>query len=160
MPLTGIVDLPLELLIEITSFVSVSIQDVLQLRCVDKAFYRVATPVAFKSIIIHTTDKSTRGSLNLLNASNIVNHVRDITLVEDPSLNEQPSPPETGSSVSNRIIRVVLTSHYKLAARNDENVRYERGNNFALSRTLSLKNASQSSIVLETPSLLFIGSLH
>ena len=104
MPLAGMVDLPLELLIEIMSFVSISTQDVRQLRCVDKTFHRVATPIAFKTIIIHTTDKSTRGFLNLLNSSNIINHVRDITLVEDPSLTEQPSPPETGSSVSNHII--------------------------------------------------------
>ncbi|KAI0246554.1 hypothetical protein BJV78DRAFT_145335 [Lactifluus subvellereus] len=95
MSLAGMVDLPLELLIEITSFVAVSTQDVRQLRCVDKTFHRVATPVAFKTTIIHTTDKSTRGFLNLLNSSNIVNHVRDITLVEEPFLTEQPLPPET-----------------------------------------------------------------
>lgn len=85
MPFATILDLPPELLAEITALVAVSTQDLRRLRCVNKAFHSHATPGAFKKIRVHTTDKTARGFFRLLYSPDIVKHIQAITLVEDMS---------------------------------------------------------------------------
>ncbi len=84
MPLVGILALPLELLDEIIEDVAVSAHDILNLRCVNKAFCHLATTVAFWEIVVHTTDKSTQGFLQLLVTPDITEYVRDIKIIGDP----------------------------------------------------------------------------
>ena len=85
MPFASMMDLPAELLAEITDLVALSRQDLLQLRCVNRAFHDLATPDIFKNLTVHTTDTSARGFLNLVGSPVIASHIQDITLVEGSS---------------------------------------------------------------------------
>ena len=82
MPLIRILDLPTELLAEITSLVEPEIWDLRQLRCVNKIFHSLATPWAFKNLTVYTTNTSAKGFVNLLDSPNVADHIQGITLVE------------------------------------------------------------------------------
>ena len=84
MPSVGTLGLPLELLCKITEDVAISPNDILNLRCVDKTFYGLATPLAFREIVVHTTEKSAQGFLDLLIDTNLSNHVGVVQIIEDP----------------------------------------------------------------------------
>ncbi|KAF8269067.1 hypothetical protein EI94DRAFT_1726154 [Lactarius quietus] len=80
MPFDGILSLPLELLDEI---IDISAQELLTLRCVNKALCSHVTPAAFRKIVVPTTEKSTQGFLELLVTKDIAKHVRVIEILED-----------------------------------------------------------------------------
>ncbi|KAH9029511.1 hypothetical protein EDB85DRAFT_1522656 [Lactarius pseudohatsudake] len=86
MPSAGLLSLPLELLDEVTDYVAASPQEILTLRCVNKAFCSLVTPAAFRKIVVHTTDESAQGFLELLVSTDIAKHVRVIQIIEDPVL--------------------------------------------------------------------------
>jgi hypothetical protein len=77
--------LPLELLYKIIEDVAMSPHDILNLRCVNKVFYGLATPLAFREIEVRTTEESAQGFLNLLVSTDIPKYVRVIQIIEDPS---------------------------------------------------------------------------
>ncbi|KAH9071401.1 hypothetical protein EDB83DRAFT_2574422 [Lactarius deliciosus] len=86
MPLAGILPLPVELLEEIVDYVAESPQDNLTLRRVSKTFCSFVTPTAFWKTVIHTTDKSTQGFLELLASADVAKHVRVIQIIEDSAV--------------------------------------------------------------------------
>ena len=86
MPFASMLDLPAELLAEITDFVAASRQDLRQLRCVNRTFHDLATPGVFKNLTVYTTVTNARGFLDLLDSPIVANHIQDITLVENSPL--------------------------------------------------------------------------
>jgi hypothetical protein len=72
----GIFALPCTLLNKIIEDIAMSGCDILNLRCLNKAFCRLATPVAFWEIVVHTTDKSIRGFMELLLRPNMTKYIR------------------------------------------------------------------------------------
>jgi hypothetical protein len=85
-PPVGIFSLPPELLGEIFEYLATfaSPHDIFNLRCVNETFCDLATPIAFWETVVHTTDKSTQGFLELLLRPEVAEYVRDIKIVEDP----------------------------------------------------------------------------
>ncbi|KAH8978149.1 hypothetical protein EDB92DRAFT_1911942 [Lactarius akahatsu] len=83
MPSAGLLSLPLELLDEVTDYIAASPQEILTLRCVNKALCSLVTPAAFRKIVVHTTDESAQGFLGLLVSTDIAKHVRVIQIVRD-----------------------------------------------------------------------------
>ena len=84
MQLAGTFSLPLELLDEIIAYVATSAPGLLTLRCVNKTFCGLITPVAFRKKVIRTTEKSIQGFLQLLLSTNIAKYVKVIEVIEDP----------------------------------------------------------------------------
>ncbi|KAH9983061.1 hypothetical protein BJV74DRAFT_54486 [Russula compacta] len=82
MPFATILDLPRELLGEITDLVAVSAQDLHRLRRVSRAFHSVATRRAFKEIRVYATYKSTRGFMLLMSSPSVTTHIQAIELSE------------------------------------------------------------------------------
>ncbi|KAH9011505.1 hypothetical protein EDB85DRAFT_2159853 [Lactarius pseudohatsudake] len=106
MPFAGILPLPIELLEEIMEYVAISPQEILTLRRVSKTFCGLVTPTAFREIVIHTTDKSTQGFLELLASADVAKHVRVIQIIEDSvpySVGIQESGDERYERVWNRL---------------------------------------------------------
>ena len=66
MPPVGPLGLPLELLYKISEDVAMSTNDILNPRCVNKTFNGLTTPLAFREIVVHGTEKSAQGLLDLL----------------------------------------------------------------------------------------------
>ena len=83
MPFAGILSLPFDVLDDIISYVAISEPDLLTLRCVNEALCGLITPMAFKEIVVRTTEKSTQGFLELLANTDIAKHVRYLDLIED-----------------------------------------------------------------------------
>ena len=82
MPLVSLLDLPTELLAEITNLVAAPMRDLRQLRCVNKIFHSLATPRTFKNLTVYTTDASAKGFVNLLDSPNVADHIQGVTLFE------------------------------------------------------------------------------
>ncbi|KAH9056369.1 hypothetical protein EDB87DRAFT_1637500, partial [Lactarius vividus] len=85
-PSTGLLLLPLELLDEVIDYVAAAPQEILSLRRGNKALCSLVTPAAFRTIVVHKTDESAQGFLELLVSTDIAKHVRVIQIVEDPVL--------------------------------------------------------------------------
>ena len=76
--------LPYELWDEIMEDVISSPHDLLNLRRVNKVFCDFAARVAFREIVVHTTEKSAQGFLELLVRPDITEHIRGVRIIEDP----------------------------------------------------------------------------
>ncbi|KAH8987028.1 hypothetical protein EDB92DRAFT_1204980 [Lactarius akahatsu] len=115
MPFAGIHPLPFELLEEIMDYVATSPQEILTLRRVSKTFCSLVTPTAFREIVIHTTDKSTQGFLELLASADVAKHVRVIQIIEDSAVPYSVGIEESGDEryerVWNRLKTACSTLH-------------------------------------------------
>ncbi|KAH9056372.1 hypothetical protein EDB87DRAFT_1687590 [Lactarius vividus] len=101
--------LPIDLLDEIVDYVATSPQEILTLRRVSKAFCSLVTPTAFREIVIHTTDKSTQGFLELLASADVVTkHVRVIQIIEDSAVSYSVGIQESGDETYERVRKLHL----------------------------------------------------
>ena len=81
---SGILSLPLELLDKIIAYVEVSVPELLILRLVNKTLCSLITPIAFREIVVCTTEESTQSFLELLVSTDVVKHVKVVQIIEDP----------------------------------------------------------------------------
>ncbi|KAH9071419.1 hypothetical protein EDB83DRAFT_2574466 [Lactarius deliciosus] len=114
MPFAGILPLPIELLEEIMDYVAESPQDSLTLQRVSKTFCSLVTPTAFRKIVIHTTDKSTQGFLELLASADVAKHVRVIQIIEDSAVPYSVGIQESGDERHERFGNRLKTACFML----------------------------------------------
>lgn len=106
MSFAGILSLPFELFDEIIDYVAMSAQEMFTLRCVNKTLCSLVTPAAFREIVVHTTEKSSQGFLELLVSADIAKHVRVVRIIEDPvpySVETERDEDERFKRVGNRL---------------------------------------------------------
>ncbi|KAH9029518.1 hypothetical protein EDB85DRAFT_1523512 [Lactarius pseudohatsudake] len=114
MPFAGILPLPIELLEEIMDYVATSPQEILTLRRVSKTFCSLVTPTAFRKIVIHTTDKSTQGFLELLASADVPKHIRVIQIIEDSAVPYSVGIEESGDERYERVGNRLKTACFML----------------------------------------------
>ncbi|KAH9071376.1 hypothetical protein EDB83DRAFT_2517181 [Lactarius deliciosus] len=112
MPFAGILPLPIELFEEILE--ATSPQEILALRRVSKTFCSLVTPTAFRKIVIHTTDKSTQGFLELLASADVAKHVRAIQIIEDSAFPYSAGIQESGDERYERVGSRLKTACFML----------------------------------------------
>ncbi|KAH9031402.1 hypothetical protein EDB83DRAFT_1843235 [Lactarius deliciosus] len=112
MSFAGILPLPIEILEEILE--ATSPQEIFALRRVSKTFCSLVTPTAFRKIVIHTTDKSTQGFLELLASADVAKHVRAIQIIEDSAVPYSVGIQESGDERCERVGNRLRTACFML----------------------------------------------